>query len=266
MTETQSNFGKEAVREHFSASTGCYEREAGVQRRTARRLAASLEPWKLTLPSGPVLELGAGTGFYSRELAALFPGRTLDVTDLSPEMIRACKASVSPEADNVTFRVLDAEEWEPPAGRYALVTGNFVAQWFSEPAYTLERYLHALKPGGLLLMAFPGHESFPEWRSACREVGIPWTGNPMPVTEELVIKLSMGPARVDYYEDSDTTRYQGSLEFFRHLKRIGASASRSGKQLTPSQFWRLITHWDRKSGPEISITYHLIFLAVKRDL
>lgn len=265
MTETQSKVEKEAIRDHFSESAACYEEEADVQRRTARRLAASLEPWALTLPPGPLLELGAGTGFYSRELTAMFPERSVELTDLSPAMIQACKEAVLREA-GITYRVLDAEEWEPPSEAYALVTGNFVAQWFSDPAYTLERYLHALKPGGLLLMAFPGHESFPEWRNTCRELGLPWTGNPMPNTEEMVIKLSMGPARVDYYEDSDTMTFRSSLDFFRHLKRIGAATSRNGKQLTPAQFRLLTRHWDGQSGSGVSVTYHLIFMAIKRDL
>lgn len=262
----QLNSIKDRIRTNFDASTHSYENEADVQRSVAGRLAASLTPWKMTLPPGPILELGAGTGFFTRELQTLFPERSIEVTDLSEKMIRTCRR-VIPESDHLAFRTLDAENWNPPECEYALISGNFVAQWFRDPAQTLDRYVDALKPGGLLLASFPAHESFPEWKELCQDLGLPFTRNALPNTEEMVIKLSTRGVQVDYYEDSHSIRFDRSIDFFRHLKKIGASTSTSGtdRKLTPKQFRLLTRQWDQRSTSVVQVTYHLVFLAVKRD-
>jgi malonyl-CoA O-methyltransferase len=161
---------------------------------------------------------------------------------------------------------MDAENFTPDDNKYALIAGNFVAQWFKDPALTLGRFAQVLEPGGLLLMAFPGSDSFPEWRQRCHELGLPFTGNTLPDTEEMVIKLSMGPAQVDFYEDSYTAEFPDALSFFQHLKGIGATKKLHDKQLNAKQFRLLINHWDQSVTGSIKVTWHLVFLALKKDL
>ncbi|MEX0993988.1 MAG: methyltransferase domain-containing protein [Balneolaceae bacterium] len=268
MSESDWIFGslKNRIKNNFDNVISAYENEAEVQRSVARRLAAALEPWKLTLPVGPILELGAGTGFFTREMVNLFPERRIEVTDLSANMIKACRQFTSGHK-YLTFHTLDAEEWNPPKKTYALISGNFVAQWFRNPALTLDRHVEALKPGGLLLTSFPGPNSFPEWKEQCVELGLPFTRNPLPDIEEVVVKLSTRGVQVDYYEDFHTVEFEQSLDFFRHLKKIGASTSISEKSrlLTPKEFRLLTDHWDRQTDSSIRVTYHLVFLAVKKQ-
>ena len=256
------------VSHHFSRASSTYEEHANLQRGVARRLAASLEPWTLTLPHGPVLELGAGTGFYTRHLAELLPEKKLVITDISSEMLEQNRLQFKEAVqsfDNVDFRQLDAEAYQPGDEKFSLITGNFVAQWFRDPPLTLDRIAQALLPGGLMLLSFPGHESFPEWRKICVDLGLPYTGNSLPNTEEMVYKLSFDGKQVDYYEDSQTVRFTRALDFFRHLRQIGSSPLHE-KRLNPRQFRLLIDHWDRSTGSgPIEVTWHLVFLALKND-
>ncbi|MEX1063012.1 MAG: methyltransferase domain-containing protein [Balneolaceae bacterium] len=254
------------VKEKFSNSVHVYEQHARIQEEVAGRLVRSLAPWCMTLPEGPVLELGAGTGFLSRKLPRLLPDRTITITDISPEMLLYCREKMESTNSNLTFRVLDAERFKPSSDTYALVTGNFVAQWFRDPAWTLGRFAEALKPGGLLLTSFPGSDSFPEWRQKCMELGLPYTGNPLPDTEEMVIKLSTGPVQVDYYEDAHTAEFPDSLSFFRYLKNIGADSTTHDRKLTRDQLKLLMRHWDESSTGPVRVTWHLVFLALKKDL
>ena len=258
---------QQSVKEYFSNVCDVYEKEAGLQKQTAGRLAASLQPWLLTLPCGPVLELGAGTGFFTRELMQLLPGRDITVTDLSDEMLAFCRTQTPTHGEgSIRFQTMDAETFTPNDETYALVAGNFVAQWFKDPALILGRFAEVLEPGGLLLMAFPGSDSFPEWRQRCHELGLPFTGNTLPDTEEMVIKLSIGPAQVDFYEDSHTVEFPDAFSFFQHLKRIGATKKLHDKQLNAKQFRLLINHWDQSVSGSVKVTWHLVFLALKRDL
>jgi malonyl-CoA O-methyltransferase len=146
-----------------------------------------------------------------------------------------------------------------------MTVSNFVAQWFKDPALTFGSWLDATKPGGLLLASFPGSESFPEWQKYCRELGLPFTGNPLPDVEEMVIKMSVGPSQVDYYEDTIVQTFDSARDFFIHLKQIGASTQKNGRSLSPRELSLLIDHWDSSTEGKIKVSYHVVFLAVKRD-
>jgi len=261
---TLKNIRKIKIKKAFSEASVFYHKNAELQKKTAARLARSVRPWKYTIPAGRVLEIGSGTGFFSEHLVKIFHDRELIITDLSEKMISLCKENVG-NYKHVKFEVKDAENIGPDNNSYACIAGNFVAQWFRDPASTLDRLTEMLVPGGLLLMAFPGSESFPEWRNHCVELGLPYTANPLPDVNEIVIKLSMGQNQIDFYEDSYTESYQSAFHFFRHLKKIGVTTSMSGKSLSAGDFKKLVEYWDRKTENEITITYHLVFLAIKKN-
>lgn len=252
------------VAENFGRSVSAYHEQATVQKEVADRLIASLKPWRDILPPGPILEVGCGTGFVTQGIVNLYPNREKVITDLSEEMVNFCRDRFQ-SAENISFQQLDAEQLEVDEPGYGMTVCGFAAQWFKDPALTLGKLMEATKPGGLLLASFPGSESFPEWKNYCKELGIPYTGNNLPDTEEMVIKMSTGPVQVDYYEDTVTETFPSALHFFRHLKSIGAGTRKKGRALTPAEMKMLIKHWDEQSKGDITISYHVVFLAVKRD-
>ncbi|HEX6981483.1 MAG TPA: methyltransferase domain-containing protein [Balneolaceae bacterium] len=255
---------KQQIAKNFGSAAKSYDQHADLQKKIAARLLASLEPWRDVIPPGPVVELGCGTGFVTEGLADLYPDREIQATDLSEEMVESCRRKLG-DRNHLKFSVQDAEQPPYEEPHYSMTVSNFAAQWFKDPALTFGKWLEATKPGGLLLASFPGSESFPEWRKYCRELGLPFTGNPLPDVEEVVIKMSVGPAQVDYYEDTVTQTFESSRDFFKQLKQIGASTSKEGKSLSPRQFSMLIDHWDSSTEGKIKVSYHVVFLAVKRD-
>jgi len=257
------NRSKNRIKNAFSKASYKYHRNADLQKQTAERLARSIEPWKYTIPPGKVLEVGAGSGFLSNYLIKIFRDREIIVSDLSSEMLSICKKTTE-SSEKTIFKVIDAEKIQPDNELFSFIAGNFVAQWFRDPAYTLGRLCETLVPGGLMLMAFPGSQSFPEWRKKCKELGLPFTANPLPVIEEIVIKLSTGPYQVDFYEDNHIEEFESSLRFFQHLKQIGVSTSMNKKTLHPRDFRKLIRFWDQNREDKIKITYHIVFVAIKK--
>lgn len=254
---------KQQISASFGAAAPYYDEHASVQQEVADRLVASLQPWRDIIPSGPIIELGCGTGFVTKGLADLYKKQEIQVTDLSKEMVRYCEKKF--DQDNLSFRVQDAEDPPYEEPHYAMTVSGFTAQWFKDPAETLGRWLQATKPGGLLLVSFPGNDSFPEWKQKCEELGLPFTGNQLPDVEEMVVKMSVGPAQVDFYEDTVTQTYSSARDFFRDLKKLGAGTQRSGRSLTPKELALLIDYWDATTEGDIEISYHAVFLAVKRD-
>lgn len=252
------------IAESFGSSVTDYNEHATVQKEVANRLIASLKPWRDILPPGPILEVGCGTGFVTNGIVDLYPKREKIITDLSEEMVDFCRDRFQ-SAENISFQQLDAEQLQTEEPKYGMTVCGFAAQWFKDPALTLGKLMEATRPGGLLLASFPGNESFPEWKKCCEDLGLPFTGNDLPDTEEIVIKMSTGPVQVDYYEDTVTESYPSALHFFRHLKNIGAGTHRKGRSLTPSEMKMLIRHWDSQNEEDITVSYHVVFLAVKRD-
>lgn len=256
---------KQQVANSFGDAAVFYDKHADLQKEVADRLLASLQPWRDIIPSGSIIELGAGTGFVTKGLVDLYPDREIEVTDLSEDMVAFCRNKLD-DHDNLKFKVLDAEqvpEYEDPL--YSMTLSGFAAHWFRDPAQTLAKWLEITKPGGLLLASFAGNESFPTWREHCKELGIPFTANQLPDVEEMVVKMSVGPAQVDYYEDTITKTYERANDFFEELKNLGMGTQIEGRHLTSDERKLLVEHWDDTSNGDISVRYHIIFLAVKRD-
>ena len=263
----EKNISEAAKR--FGKAAEDYHQEASIQKKVAQGLISSLLPWQGMLPPGPILEVGCGTGFLTQKLIEHFPDREFVITDASPGMIATCQKELKKKdllSDNIRFQLLDADHFKSEEPLYSMVISNFAPQWFRDTAITLERLGEAILPGGLLLCSFPGEHTFEQWYEHCLELGLPYTANSFPNVEEVVVKLSMGPLQIDYYENNLHQEFNSSIEFFRHLKKIGASENNKGNSLNHKQFKLLLDHWDKQSEDKIKVKWHVVYLAAKKDL
>lgn len=255
-----------SVADEFGRSSINYHQEAEIQQKVSEGLVASLRPWKQILPDGPILEIGCGTGFLSQRLISEFPTREINITDASEEMVSFANSHLEySDSNRVNFDVFNPEIDILEEESYSLIISNFAAQWFEDTAYTMAKLSKALKKDGLILFSFPGNKSFPEWYQACLETGLPFSANPLPDTEEVVIKLSMEDVQVDYYENSLHQKFESSYDFFRHIKNIGASVSKTGKQLSAKAFRILNEHWNDKVKGDVNIEWHIVYIAAKKN-
>lgn len=267
MNITEDN--TQPVVHNFGRAVDYYHQNAGIQKQVAGGLISSLEPWKEILPEGPVLEIGCGTGFLTEKLIPLLPGKEFVITDASEAMLEYCKARLEAKgllSSRIHFRLLDASEPDFNDDEvFSLIISNFVIHWLKDPALKLEKIANYLAGNGLMLASTPGNQSFGAWYENCLELGLPHTANPLPDVEEMVIKLSMGPMQIDYYENDLYEEFDSALNFFRHLKNLGAGYSRKESSLSQKQFRLLCRHWDKKSKGKLRIKWHIVYLAAKKD-
>ncbi len=256
---------KSKVADSFSKSVHKYHQNAVIQRKVAEGLTSSIKPWKEIIPPGPVLEVGCGTGFLSELMMEEFPEREFVLTDASSEMVVFTNNRLG-KSERIKCEVLNVDEIQDPEPKYSLIISNFAAQWFTDTAIGLENLTKMLNPGGLLLTAFPGNHSFMEWYECCLELGLPYTANPLPDVEEVVVKLSLNPVQVDYYENDLFQDFSSSIDFLKHLKEIGAGISTTGKSLSAKQIKLLTSFWDKKTNNQIKAKWHVVYLAVKKDM
>jgi malonyl-CoA O-methyltransferase len=225
-----------------------------------------LIPWKEAIPPEPILEVGCGTGFVTKKLIDLFPERKIIVTDLSEKMLNKCENNlIKSECNltNISFKVLDADDLPSNEESFGLIISGFTPHWFKDTSLALQNLSEKLVPGGIMLCSFPGNHSFPEWYENCLELGLPHTANPLPDVEEVVVKMSMGPMQIDYYENDLYKEFESSLDFFRYLKMTGGSYSMLNKTLGYKKFKLLLDHWDNKGN--IKVKWHIVYIAAKRE-
>jgi SAM-dependent methyltransferase len=100
-------------------------------------------------PYGATLEIGAGTGFFTLNLAlaGVLDG-PLTVTDLSPGMVEAAVASAEALGLTVEGRVADVEALPFPDASFDLVIGHAVLHHIPNVELAFREIVRVLRPGG----------------------------------------------------------------------------------------------------------------------
>jgi malonyl-ACP O-methyltransferase BioC len=142
--------------ESFSKHVKTYDRHAQLQKSMAERLASLLPA-----PLPPkVLELGCGTGIFTRHLLARGT-KELILNDIAPAMMDYLRAQMSVPA-STTFIPGNAEQVSFP--KVHLIAANAVFQWFQHPEPTLQRLADRLLKNGTLVFSTFGPKTLQEFR------------------------------------------------------------------------------------------------------
>ncbi len=104
---------------------------------------------------GSVLEVGAGTGFFTINLAlaGCLDGAELHATDISDGMLEVCAKNGVAQGLDIATRQGDAEALPYDDASFDLVLGHAVFHHLPVPALALAEALRVLKPGGTLVIA-----------------------------------------------------------------------------------------------------------------
>lgn len=224
----------------FGARATSYERHAGLQRAVADRLAGLLPERK----SPNVLELGCGTGLFSRHLLARYPEGRFVLSDAAPAMIAECRRNLAAaDQARISFEVMDAGE----AGGHAeldLIVSSMTLHWLPDPVASLERLRRLLAPDGVLLYATLGPQSFAEWRGVLAREGLPSGLAEIPQLPGLVEEERLVP-------DAD------ALSFLERMKAVGGLTPKEGyTPLSPGALRRAIRAADASGG---RVTWHIVY-------
>ena len=232
------------IAESFSARAESYELHAGLQRAIAARLARFLPE----LEQPHVLELGCGTGLFSRHLVRRYPQGRFVMTDVAPAMIAECRRNLlGLSAAHISYEVMDAGQAGGHAG-LDLIVSSMTLHWLADPVSSLERLRKFLAPGGILLYATLGPESFAEWRAGLASCGLESGLADIPPLPGVVEEEKLAP-------DADV------LSFLRRMKAIGGLTPREGYvRLFPGALRRAIRATDSQFGGRV--TWHVVYGAV----
>jgi len=153
---------KKIIEENFSKHARDYDQHSRVQNLCASILIKEVN----TNGFLSILDIGCGTGNYTKLLKSKFPKAKIKAVDISAEMIEVAREKLGER--KVEFIVADAESFNLEE-EFDLISSNASFQWFQDLKSDLTRYKEALKRGGFILFSTFGPETFSQLHSCLEE-------------------------------------------------------------------------------------------------
>lgn len=256
---------KEKIADSFSRYACSYDKYAEAQKISSKQLRNHLLKLKKELPDGPVLEIGCGTGFISKEIVEIFNGRPIQITDISSGMLDYCKTKIKKtglDCSNVSWEIQDGEAIS--RNGYALIVSGFTFQWFENLKKSMAKFREAICPGGKIGCSFVGEASFPEWKAMCKKLNIKYTGNPLPSPEYIEKSLCHDSVDVNLFQEDIVLTYTSAMDFFRSIKKIGAGTNIDENALSAKELKFLARSWNEACPDGVKITYKIHYALVEK--
>jgi len=200
-----------------------------LQREVADRLMAHLEFSKINPQR--VLDIGCGTGYFTRLLRSRFGRAHLTAVDIAPGMLHAARANQPrrmPWAGQTRYALADAAALPFADASFDLVASNLAMQWVTDPPIMLAEMRRVLAPGGLLLLSTFGRRTLGELRQSLADFSHQHASLvlPFPDVTSLGDALMKLPVELPVTDtDLFTLTYSDPMALVRELKGLGASSS-----------------------------------------
>ncbi len=201
---------KQKVIQNFGSHANSYDRHNFVQEQIAKGLSDFLP--EIRKPE--ILEVGCGTGSFTRHLIDKYENASFHITDISPEMIAQSRKNIGCSR-NIEWSVMDGEN-PILTKKYDLIVSNMAFQWFEDSQKAIERLCSILKPDGILLYSVPSPECFAEWHCVLQELSLP--------SGILRFENPQGA----FMQKSFLVKYNDTVDFLKTIKNVGAVTSRQG--------------------------------------
>lgn len=213
----------------FDTKAATYEAHAHIQRDLAAWLAEWLEP---VLPEDSrILEVGAGTGLFTRELIGLGKVEALERSQAMIDEGRAFLPFVNwHSGDAFTLPVACCDR----------LYSSALLQWTTNPALTAQNWFAALKPGGRMLHGLFVAPTLPEL-SALADIAPPvcWQNS-----ETWLTAFKNAGFKILGWEESRRTQSHRSAQvLLRELHDTGVTPARA--RLSVTQLRHLLRCYDR---------------------
>jgi len=247
---------KVIIEENFSKHARDYDQHSKVQNFCASMLIKEVEAKSFT----KILDIGCGTGNYTKLLREKFPKAEIKAIDISSEMVEVAKSKLGDQG--IEFIVADAQEFKLKE-EFDLISSNASFQWFQELRLDLIRYRGALSKGGSILFSTFGPKTFAQLHSCLEE----FLNKPLAISasnflkkEEIETILKGVFKEVEVKEEIYNQEYGSLLDLLENLRCTGTR----GEGLKGEIFWtpRTIDQIEKiynKRFKKVIATYQMFF-------
>lgn len=257
---------KEQVCRHFGKMSTSYNDYAVVQKKMAHSLAELAQ--KTGTSHQRILEIGCGTGFFTKKLAQLYPQAHIIATDISPAMLQAAKTNLS-TFTNINYELQDGENLQL-TGQFDLIISNAAFQWFHDYPQAFQQFYNRLEPGGYLLYGTFGNDTFSElhqsFTAAHHTLAIYSTAQHGPtfISLSTLADISQQLGFISHHQEAFHKEYFPTVkDFLTSVKKIGANNASHAKNITINRnlMFTMMKYYEQHftHKEEIYATYHAIY-------
>ena len=217
------------VKRAFSGATNSYDEHAVLQREVADRLLQHIEFTKID--PRRILDIGCGTGYFTRLISQRFKKADVTALDLSESMVKCTNKAHGrrmPWHGKRHHVVSDGCMLPFADGSFNLVCSSLAMQWTNDPKAMMREMRRVLAPGGLILFSTFGRRTLTELRQSLAEISNERAGLVLPFPDVTSLGDSLMEMAVSLpVTDADlfTLTYPNTMALVKELKHIGASSA-----------------------------------------
>lgn len=245
------------IAKNFSKSAQDYEKHTDIQKKCADILIEHCADEKKV---GNILEIGCGTGRFTRLLHEKYKRADITAIDVSVDMVE--KAREKKLNSNVRFMIMDAESIRFNK-KFDLITANACFQWLDNFDKSLECFSKYLTDEGEIVFSIYGPDTFKELKKVVktcfgRECFL--SSSRFMSLNELERLLRKYFRDVKINEKIFSTNFSSLWEFLQNIKKSGARGEGLGRGvlLNRSTLGRMEDLYKERFG-EIRATHQVYF-------
>lgn len=241
------------VIDSFSRHAKTYDRYAQLQKSMAERLASLLPS---PLPEN-ILEIGCGTGFFTRHLLKQ-PAKKLVLNDIAPGMLEILGNSLTLPLNTEVF-LGNAEKVN--FENMNLICANAVFQWFQNLQEALMNLHQALTTKGGLIFSTFGPKTLIELRQAAN-LASPINLYDNDIWKKMIIDSGFSIKYLDV--EIRKIFFSNSLSLLKNLQQIGAAPLR---MVRTGGLRKLLREYDSKysTAQGVYATWELYYFSLVRE-
>lgn len=245
---------KASIASGFGGASKTYDSASRLQKRMGdamlSRIPEAFEPES-------VLDLGCGTGWFTRKLIARYPQARITGADLSPGMLAQAEAATV--AAGVSWLNADAEQLPLANESVDLVFSNLMVQWSQRPEVVLAECQRVLRPGGLLVMSTLVDGTLRELKQAWAKAdpGQPHVNRFVPAKQWRSLAEAVLPDALLEFSPI-CLPYETPMALNRELKHLGAVFKGEERRRTvtaPGRFRAMCRAYPGARSGQVSATY-----------
>lgn len=250
---------KPLIRQRFARAVATYPRQAAIQQTVAARMAGLVRHYVPQASCRRTLEVGCGTGLFTRRLLKAARPEQLWLNDLCPE-VADCFADLP--AERVRFLSGDAEHIRLPEGQ-GLIASCSALQWFARPEAFLQRCTRLLADTGYLAFSTFGRDNLREL-TALTGQGLPYRS-----LDQLCRTLAPDFDLLFAHEERFVVRFATPTDVLRHLRETGVTGLRR-QHWTKADLADFSERYVRRfgtptaDGTSVPLTYHPLYIIAKK--
>ncbi|MDC3091506.1 methyltransferase domain-containing protein [Rickettsiales bacterium] len=174
-----------------------------------------------------ILDLGCGTGEFSMRIIKNFKVESIELMDLSSEMIKVSKSKIKNTSSKFFTKDFDAYNGYE---KFDMIVSNMSLHWSLDINKLCRSIASALKPSSIFLFSVPNNQSFMNLKNVFSLYGRDFSLNDLPSRDILSDFKSNDSFSFETQSIRLLKKFKNPLYFFYDLKKIGANAPTKIKQ------------------------------------